>query len=194
MMKGDEYGLGDPIEDAVSVGAAASLRTMRHKFLISVGFGADRYNSVSDVASLRAMAEITKLGGFRGSIGVEPDTDGFLFYQQVLNTIYEKQTFRSVLSSLIVSSGKGEFGAIVPENSGGRVQEGAAFVWPLMSHLFAFDVDVVAKRSLIVQWIAPAKTVPESQYLLHLKRKELNLREDEGSINSERVKMPSRNW
>ncbi len=43
LMRGDESGLGDPIEDACSILAASKLRTLRHKFLISIGFGADRY-------------------------------------------------------------------------------------------------------------------------------------------------------
>ena len=190
LMCGDEYGLGDPIEDAVSVAAGARLHTLRHKFLISVGFGSDRYNGVSDNASFRAISEITEMGGFRGSWGVEPDTEGFKFYQALLNTIYEKQTFRSVLSSLIVTAGKGgQFGFTVPENSGGRIKEGhsTAFVWPLMSHLFAFDVDTVARRSLIIPWIESAHTPMDAHFLLMQGRKSISVREDEGSVTNSSV-------
>jgi Protein of unknown function (DUF1152) len=73
LMAGDEEGLGDPIEDAVSVAAVASLGGLRLKALISVGLGADRYNQVSDAASLRAVAELTRAGGFLGALGLEPD-------------------------------------------------------------------------------------------------------------------------
>jgi hypothetical protein len=155
LMKGDEYGLGDPIEDAVSVGAGASCHTLRNKFLISVGFGADAYNNVSNGASLRAVAELTQQGGFMGSMGIEKDSEGFDFYCKLVDRIYENQTFRSVLTSLIMESGNGSYGFIVPAKSGGRVRKecGGAYCWPLMSTMLAFDVDVGANRSLVVEWI-----------------------------------------
>ena len=68
LMAGDEEGLGDPIEDAVSVTTVAGLDGLRAKILVSVGFGADRFNHVSDAASLRAVAELTARGGFLGAI------------------------------------------------------------------------------------------------------------------------------
>jgi hypothetical protein len=195
LMRGDEAGLGDPIEDAVSVGAGASLRTLRHKFLLSVGFGADRFNGVSDGASLRAVAELTKAGGFRGSASVEPDDPGFAFYRSTLETIYAHQTFRSVLSSLILAAGEGEYGMIVPKHSGesvlflssvvlicysgGRVREGSAYVWPLMNMLWAFDVDAVAARSWTVGWIREAKSHDESQMMLMIERRKIKIRDEE---------------
>ncbi len=73
-----------------------------------------RFNGVSDGASLRAVAELTKLGAFRGSFGVEPNDPGRIFYENLLEQIYSQQSFRSVLSSLILASAKGEYGKIVP--------------------------------------------------------------------------------
>lgn len=141
MMKGDEFGLGDPIEggylflmnclffvfdfaatDATTVCAGHALRTCRHRFLISVGFGSDRFNGVSDAASLRAVAELTKVDGFRGSFAIEPSDPGCAFYSALLRSIYKHQSFRSVLSSLILSSCEGEYGHIRPELSGDRVK------------------------------------------------------------------------
>jgi hypothetical protein len=61
LMMGNEKDLGDPIEDAVSVGAAANCVTLKSKILVSVGFGSDRFNGVSDCSSMRAVAEITKV-------------------------------------------------------------------------------------------------------------------------------------
>ena len=51
LMRGDESGLGDPIEDCVSVTASAALGAadgIRTKLLISIGFGMDRFNNVCD--------------------------------------------------------------------------------------------------------------------------------------------------
>ena len=136
LMRGDEQGLGDPLEDAVSVGAASMLN-LKTKILISVGLGADRFNGVSDFSSLRAIAELTKEGGFLGSMAIEKDSIGFKFYTECVKTIYGQQKFQSVLTSVVVSAGKGNFGFIIPEDCGGRIRrEGSVLVWPLMATLF----------------------------------------------------------
>lgn len=47
-----------------------------------MGFGADRYNQVSDASSLRAVAELTQMGGFLGCIAIEKDFLGALCYKE----------------------------------------------------------------------------------------------------------------
>ena len=48
---------------------------------------------------------------------------------------------------------------MVPPLIQGRVKSGELFLWPLMAVLWAFDVDTVAKRSLIAKWIVDCQTV-----------------------------------
>lgn len=154
LMRGDEEGLGDPIEDAVSVATVAALEGPRLKVLLSVGLGADRYNHVSDASTLRAVAELTAQGGFLGSVSIERDSAGFSLYQRGLEHIYERQEFRSALAGLIVAATGGHFGSErVPTGLERRLRPGAFFVWPLMAMLWAFDVEAVAQRSLIAKWI-----------------------------------------
>jgi hypothetical protein len=160
LVVGDEAGLGDPIEDAVTLGAVAKLTCA--KMLITVGFGADRFNQVSDCSSLRAVAELTRLGGFLGSVSIAKDGAPFALYRKVLTHIYRHQTFRSVLAGAVCTAIEGEsFGFSVPPEISGRVarsQNSGLWIWPLMAMLFSFDVDVVAQRSLVVKWIQGAKT------------------------------------
>ncbi len=162
LMAGDEEGLGDPIEDAVSVTTVAGLDHLKAKILVSIGLGTDRYNHVSDVASLRAVAELTRRGGFLGCASLEPSNPCFVFYRKCLEHIYEHQGFRSVLAGTIVSAAEGRFGMESPSplvpNS---VKPGELFLWPLMAVLWAFDVERVSERSLISAWIRPCKTVSE---------------------------------
>jgi len=87
----DEEGLGDPIEDCVSVTTVASLAEIKAKILVSIGFGCDRYNHVSDAASLRAISELTAQGGFLGAVGMSPTSAGFCFYRDCLDHIYARQ-------------------------------------------------------------------------------------------------------
>lgn len=92
LMKGNEDGLGDPIEDCVSVTTAALLTEedgIRNKLLLTVGFGMDRFNTVSDADSLRAVAELTALGGYLGSVSIEPSSECFTFYKDCVDHIYE---------------------------------------------------------------------------------------------------------
>jgi hypothetical protein len=171
LMVGDEEGLGDPIEDAVSVATVAALPGLKARILVSVGFGTDRYNHVSDAASLRAIAELTKLGGFLGAVSLEPDAAGSRFYRDCLDHLDERHGFRSVLAGSIASAITGSFGLDeVPAGLKHRVQQRKLFLWPLMAMLWGFDVEVVARRSLITAWIRDRQTVPECHAALNAGR------------------------
>jgi hypothetical protein len=173
LMRGDEAGLGDPAEDAVSVGAAALAQHegLKLRLLVSAGFGSDRFNDVSDASSLRAMAEITKLGGSLGSVGIEPSSLAFQFYEAAIDHVYDQQSFRSVLTALIRSAARGEHGFLVPAGSEGRVRNAdEAFVWPLMATLYAFDCTVVARRSLLHEWLRDCRSAAKHERLIAEKR------------------------
>lgn len=175
LMAGDEEGLGDPVEDAVSVAAVAGLSGLRAKILVSVGLGSDRFNQVSDAASLRAIAELTGQGAFLGALAVEPASPGFEFYRSCLEHIEARQSFRSVLASNIVSSVRGGFGRA---GATGRAKD-SVFLWPLMATLWAFDVEKVAQRSLIAGWIRDCETVFECHEALERGRRRLGERRRE---------------
>lgn len=174
LMVGDEQGLGDPIEDAVSVTTVALLKGLKLRVLISIGLGTDRFNQVSDAASLRAVAELTRMGGFLGAVSLEPTGAGSSFYRDCLEHIYQRQGFRSVLAGTIASAVEGWFGREeVPPVLQHRVKPGQLFLWPLMAVLWAFDVETVARRSLIAKWIRECQTVPDCYSALHAGRRNL---------------------
>ncbi|MCK6545616.1 DUF1152 domain-containing protein [Myxococcota bacterium] len=177
LMRGDEEGLGDPIEDAVSVAAVASLTRPAVKLLFSVGLGADRFNEVSDAATLRAIAELTRAGGFLGATSLEPGLESLDFYRRCVEHIYARQHFRSVLTGAILSAAEGWFGADdVPHDLASRVRPSQLFLWPLMAMLWAFDLDVVARRSLIARWIRDCETPHECHATLAREREALGER------------------
>jgi hypothetical protein len=160
LMAGDEEGLGDPIEDAVSVTTVASLDPKIVKVLLSIGLGTDRYNHVSDASSLRAVGELTQMGGFLGALALEPSNPSFQFYRDCLEHIYQRQEFQSVLAGTIVSAIEGWFGRdLTPHRLQRRVRQGELYLWPLMAVLWGFDVNTVARRSLISKWIAECPSV-----------------------------------
>ena len=177
LMASDEERLGDPIEDAVSVCSVALLDPRIVKILVSIGVGTDRYNHVSDAASLRAIADLTKMRGFLGAVSLEPLNPGYRFYRDCLEHIYQGQGFRSVLSGTIASATEGWFGRdVVPPLVHGGVKQGELFVWPLMAVLWAFDVDCVARRSFIAKWIAECESARECTAALLAARDKLGHR------------------
>src|SRR5262249_22772917 len=117
---------------------------------------------VSDASSLRAIAELTRMGGYLGSVGLEPTAPGSIFYRDCLEHMYERQGFRSVLAGTIASAVEGWFGRDeVPPMLKHRVQPGQLFLWPVMAMLWGFDVNTVARRSLITTWIRKCRTVAD---------------------------------
>ena len=178
LMVGDEDGLGDPIEDAVSIGAIFSLASpsVKYSFLLCVGIGADRYNDVSDTASLRAIAELTAAGGFRGGFCLEPNSDAFLFYKNAVQYIYANQSFQSVLAGVIVSSIEGYFGSeTIPDfvTQSNRLRPGDIYFWPISGMVFAFDIKAVAERSQIIKWIYDCTSVKDCHNTLRACRSDM---------------------
>jgi len=162
LMVGDELGLGDPIEDAVSVQAVAALEQVSCKVLLSAGLGVDRHNGVSDASSLRAVAELSAAGGFHGALAIEQGSAGHRFYRDCITHVYSRQTFRSVVTAAILSAVEGKFGAGDPARIADQpIGPESLFVWPPMSFLWAFDVETVARRSLLGGWLRIAETPAE---------------------------------
>ena len=177
LMRGDEEGLGDPVEDAVSIAAVAALQRPLTKVVACVGLGTDRFNHVSDGASLRAIAELTARGGFLGALCLEAGGEALGFYEALLEHVYARQSFRSVLAGAIATSARGAFAqAPIDARFGGRTEPGDVYLWPLMAMFWAFDVGVVAERSQLVQWIRSCTSVDECYAALLRERGKLSLR------------------
>ena len=74
--------------------------------------------------------------------------------------IYARQGFRSVIGGAISSAVEGHFGSEhVPSRLQSRVDAGEIFLWSLMAVLWAFDVETVARRSLMSKWISDKTSV-----------------------------------
>ena len=48
-----------------------------------------------------------------------------------------------------------------------RVKPGQLFLWPIMAMLWGFDVDTVARRSLIAKWIHECRSVADCYAALY---------------------------
>ncbi|MBI4815905.1 MAG: DUF1152 domain-containing protein [Deltaproteobacteria bacterium] len=191
LMAGDEEGLGDPLEDAVSIATVSALRGPRVKILVTVGLGTDRFNHVSDAATLRAISELTARGGFLGSLGLEPNAAPIRLYRELLEHLDTRHSFRSVLAGSILAAADGWFGGEnVPPTLAARVRPGELFLWPLMATIFAFDVTKVAERSLLTNWIREKSSVPECYAAIIEGREKRGVREVENLPRHEEFRNP----
>jgi hypothetical protein len=188
LMAGDEEGLGDPAEDAVSVATVAALDNVKLKLLLCIGLGADRFNHVSDASTLRAIAELTEMDGFRGAMSLEQRHVGLKFYRDCIHHIYERQEFQSVIAGSILAAADGHTGDEIPLLLAGRVKPGKLFIWTLMAMLWAFDVETVARRSMMVDWIQHCRTHMECLVEIHSRRSQAGIRAVENLPRHEDVR------
>lgn len=189
LMVGDEEGLGDPVEDIVSVVTVAQLDMLKLRLLINIGVGVDRFNHVSDAATLRAISELTQSGGYLGAVGLDPTHTGLQFYRHCVEFIYQHQDFRSVVAGMILSASEGHFGGeTVPRLLGSRINAGTFFIWSLMSTLWAFDVKKVAERSLMAEWIREQATPIECHHAIFTKRSKIDIRDVEDLPDSRKLR------
>jgi hypothetical protein len=141
LMAGDEKELGTPLEDMLSIFAVKATRI--ESFLVCIGIGADRFHGVSDCSTLRAIAELTELGGFYGSIGLSSTMPEVQGYFEACEYIQNKMPSKSIVGHFVKSSIMGEFGNY---NTLDRTANQKLFVNPLMSQYYFFNLSTVARR------------------------------------------------
>lgn len=118
LMRGDESNIATVYEDYLSLLVADDMMKERRnkiKFatLIAVGFGVDRYSGVTDASTMRAVAELTRMGGFLGSCSIMPGSKGLNMYSDFCQYISERMEEKSIVSSMILSSAVGQFGPTI---------------------------------------------------------------------------------
>lgn len=117
LMRGDEAAVATIVEDFCSLVALDNVRlnaslNLKSAILLVGGFGADRFHGASDASSLRAVAELTRMGGFLGSSSVQQDSAGFKFFSDFMN-FYQNEypnSMKSIVGSMIISSVVGQYG------------------------------------------------------------------------------------
>ncbi|KAJ4462808.1 putative cell surface glycoprotein [Paratrimastix pyriformis] len=157
---GDEAGLGTPEEDMASLYALDQLRPERPlalRCLVCLGLGVDRFHDVSDVASLRAVAELTESGAFWGAHTLLGEMEGVAAYREAGAFIGARMPRQpSIVGALVADSIQGRFGnyhsnqMVICCSSGcvplARTAHSKLFLNPLMSMYWFFDLPGVVRR------------------------------------------------
>lgn len=145
LMRGDEAGLGTPVEDISSI-LAANVLDVPRKMLVCLGFGVDAFHGVCHAHFLEAVADITRRGGNLGLWSLTPDMPEVEFYRQASEFVFRKMTHHpSIVSSSILSAIEGQFGDY---HTTARTQNSKLFINALMTIYWCLQLQPVAERVL----------------------------------------------
>lgn len=159
LMRGDETGLGTPIEDCASLYAAQELNVAT-KLLVCVGFGVDAFHGVCHAQFLEAVADVSRKGGFLGVCSLLPDMPEVEFYRAACQHVFAKMhRMPSIVSSSILDAIQGHFGDY---HSTARTSTSKLFINPLMAMLWTFRAEDVARRLLYPVAIRETQTWEET--------------------------------
>jgi hypothetical protein len=155
LMRGDEAGLGTPVEDMTSLGAVAGL-PVPHKLVACLGFGIDAYHGVCHAQFLENVAALTRDGGFYGAFTLLPSMpEAAAFLDAVAYAQKHTSTRPSIVNGSIAAAVRGEFGDV---QFTARTRGSELFVNPLMTLYFSFDLDAIARRSLYLPRLEGTKS------------------------------------
>ncbi len=150
LMRGDENGLGTPVEDLTSVGAVAGL-DLPVKLVTSLGFGIDAYHGVSHAEVLENLAALDREGGYLGALSIPGDSrEAVLYRDAVAHAAAATPQRPSIVNGQIAAAVSGQFGDVQFTR---RTTGSPLFVNPLMAIYFTVDLDKLAARCLYLDRI-----------------------------------------
>mmetsp|Transcript_3369 Transcript_3369/g.3690 ORF Transcript_3369/g.3690 Transcript_3369/m.3690 type:complete len:349 (-) Transcript_3369:188-1234(-) len=175
LMAGDENELGSPAEDVSHLTAISHFQVadkVIDKLVICLGVSVDRYHGVSDKATMRAIAEITKSGGYLGGFPLVPQMEEVQKMLELSAHIEKKMPNNpSIVTNSVISAITGEFGNF---HRCERTEGSALFINPLMSQYHFFDLQTVAKRLKYREWLEDTDNLMELVGAIQEYRKDLS--------------------
>ena len=160
LLRGDEQNLGTPEEDLTSLAAVASVEVLT-RIVTCVGFGVDSFHGVCHANWLENVAALTAEGGFLGATAlVERMPEVRLYLDAVDDADAATPRRPSIVNGSIASAIEGRFGDY---HRGSRTRGSKLFINPLMSLLWVFDLQTVARRNLYLDRLAPTESIWDVQ-------------------------------
>ena len=155
LMRGDEAGLGTPVEDMASIAAAYTLSVSR-KYLVCLGFGIDHFHGVCHAQFLENVAKLSTQGAYLGVMSVLPQMPEGEAFSSAMAYLNEKMAFYpSIVANSINSALEGKYGNY---HATKRTAGSTLFINPLMCLYWCFHLDTVAERLLYLSILLPTET------------------------------------
>jgi hypothetical protein len=161
LMRGDEVGSGTLLEDTVTLAAVANV-DVPHKILVCMGFGTEVEEGLCHYRALENIADLTRAGGFLGCCALTPEMSSFQCYKNFCESEWEGKR-KSHIHTRIIPAVMGHFGEQtmydgVDAHIAGQAKEAPAFINPLMTLCWFFDLMKVYERSLFAKKLVPTGT------------------------------------
>ncbi|MFI5842159.1 DUF1152 domain-containing protein [Catenuloplanes sp. NPDC051500] len=152
LLRGDENGLGTPVEDVTSLAAVAGL-DVPVKLVTCLGFGIDAHDGVSHVQVLENIAALDRDGGYLGALSI-PGTsrEATLYREAVADAAAATPQRPSIVQGQIAAATAGMFGDVQFTS---RTRGSTLFINPLMAMYFTVSLDKLAARCLYLPLIEP---------------------------------------
>ena len=151
LLRGDESGLGTPVEDMTSLAAVAGLDAVPVRLVACLGFGIDAYHGVNHVQVLENIAELDGAGAYLGAFSIpsrSPEAD--LYRSAVAHAQAVTPLRPSIVNGQISAALGAEHGDVRFTR---RTQGSQLFVNPLMAMYFTFDLPGLAQHNLYLDRI-----------------------------------------
>jgi len=175
LMRGDEAGLGTPVEDITSLLAADAL-DVPTKLVACVGFGVDAFHGVCHAHFLENVAALARTRAYHGAFALLPDAPEVAAWLEAIEFVQARTRDReSIVCASIADAVRGEFG---DHHSIPRTRESGTelFINPLMSLVWSFDLGTLAERVLYRRALEGTKTPFEVMAVIEAFRHETKTR------------------
>jgi hypothetical protein len=150
LLRGDETGLGTPVEDITSLAAVAALN-VGTKLVTCLGFGIDAYHGVVHTQVLENLAALDRDGGYLGALSIPGNSREATLYRDAVAEAQAATPMRpSIVNGQIAAATRGAFGDVQFTR---RTSDSTLFVNPLMAIYFTVDLDKLAARCLYLDRI-----------------------------------------
>jgi hypothetical protein len=157
LLRGDESGLGTPVEDMTSLAAVAGLAEVPTRLVTCLGFGIDAYHGVNHVQVLENIAALDRAGAYLGALSVPSSSAEALLYRDAVAHAERNTPLRpSIVNGQIAAALSGESGDVRLSH---RTAASTLFVNPLMAVYFSCTVAGLAARSLYLDRIEDTATM-----------------------------------
>lgn len=160
LFRGDEYDLGTPSMDSISI-IAASLLPIGEKYYVLTAFGSEGANhEVSHAEALERMSDLARNGGFLGTCSLVNQDTVFHQFQNCMSWVYSqlpKRTQSNIVNS-ILQAAKGFFGYHAVTE---KIQSAPIWLSPLTSLYWFFQAEEVAKQKLFYKDVLTTATVQQ---------------------------------
>ncbi|MFE9873377.1 DUF1152 domain-containing protein [Micromonospora sp. NPDC005686] len=150
LLRGDESGLGTPVEDITSLAAVAGL-DVPVRLVSSLGFGIDAHDGVNHVEVLENLAALDREGGYLGALSIPGSSREAVLYREAVAQAQAATPHRpSIVQGQIAAATGGTCGDV---RFSRRTGHGDLFVNPLMAIYFSVDLPRLAARCLYLDRI-----------------------------------------